>query len=176
MKISEKLSNTETYTQGSSYVYILIFPKIKGFKVGKADNVHQRISGLTRWWGEVDYAESYTIKVDKKQVFRIEKMFHALLDDFRLDFDCFAFYFSDRHGSFGLNKVGCLTTKNNTIYFCIDIEQEPGIRYAPINYLFDQFIAAIKDLPSRSPSLIEDIPPLIETPLADAPTPARDFP
>ena len=41
-----------------SHLYLLIFPSNKMIKVGKANNIYNRIQSLSRYWGEVDYEHS----------------------------------------------------------------------------------------------------------------------
>jgi hypothetical protein len=53
-----------------SNVYILVYPELKGFKIGKADDVSNRISALSSW-GTVDYKNSYVVTVSHKIVFKI---------------------------------------------------------------------------------------------------------
>ncbi|RBP53515.1 hypothetical protein [Arenicella xantha] len=69
--------------QGSN-LYILIFPDRGVLKIGKADNVLNRIKSL-RWIGEVDYESSYSLSTDDANVYRIEVGFRKFLHDYRVD-------------------------------------------------------------------------------------------
>jgi len=65
-----------------SFLYILLFPAKKKIKVGKANNIYNRILSLRRVWGEVDYAHSYRIALPQSEVFKPEKMLHFLLTNY----------------------------------------------------------------------------------------------
>jgi hypothetical protein len=56
-------------------------------KVGKADDVHNRICSLRRHWGDVDYAESYSLEAPANLIFRLEKALHVLLSEHSISFD-----------------------------------------------------------------------------------------
>ncbi|WP_038913939.1 GIY-YIG nuclease family protein [Dickeya zeae] len=62
-----------------SFLYLLLFPAKKMMKVGKANNIYNRIQSLRRFWGEVDYEHSYRIALPQSEVFKLEKMLHFLL-------------------------------------------------------------------------------------------------
>ena len=47
-------------------VYLLIYPKLKAFKVGKADNVFNRADSIKKWWGEPNYTDSLSLEIDAK--------------------------------------------------------------------------------------------------------------
>lgn len=66
-----------------SFLYLLIFPAQKMMKIGKANNIYNRIQSLTRTWGEVDFERSYQIIVPQSEVFKLEKMLHFLLTNYR---------------------------------------------------------------------------------------------
>lgn len=67
----------------TSYVYILLFPKSRTIKVGKADNIINRVLILERIWGPIDYENSYKMAVPMQQVYAVEKMLHFLLAQYR---------------------------------------------------------------------------------------------
>lgn len=56
-----------------SFLYILLFLAKKKMKVGKANNIYNRILSLRRVWGEVDYAHSYRIALPHSEVFNRKK-------------------------------------------------------------------------------------------------------
>ena len=67
-------------------VYLLIYPKLKAFKVGKADNVFNRADNIKKWWGEPDYVNSLSLRINNELVFKLEKSLHLLLDQFSMDY------------------------------------------------------------------------------------------
>ncbi|KAG1716857.1 hypothetical protein ID866_270 [Astraeus odoratus] len=56
-------------------------------KVGKANNIYNRIQSLKRVWGDVDYAHSYRIALPQSEVFKLEKMLHFLLAKYQTGID-----------------------------------------------------------------------------------------
>lgn len=70
-----------------SLLYLLLFPANKMIKVGKANNIHNRIQSLRRFWGEVDYERSYQIALPQSEVFKLEKMLHFLLSKYQTGID-----------------------------------------------------------------------------------------
>ncbi len=54
-----------------SFLYLLLFPAKKMMKVGKANNIYNRIQSLKRVWGDVDYAHSYRIALPQSEVFKL---------------------------------------------------------------------------------------------------------
>jgi len=56
-------------------------------KVGKANNIYNRIQSLRRFWGEVDYEHSYRIALPQSEVFKLEKMLHFLLAKYQTGID-----------------------------------------------------------------------------------------
>lgn len=42
-----------------SNLYLLIYPELEAFKIGKANNVQDRIKTLSRSWGKINYDGSY---------------------------------------------------------------------------------------------------------------------
>ncbi|PKH03196.1 hypothetical protein CXF72_07690 [Psychromonas sp. MB-3u-54] len=67
-------------------VYLLIYPKLKAFKVGKADNVFNRADNIKKWWGEPDYVNSLSLGINNELVFKLEKSLHLLLDQFSMNY------------------------------------------------------------------------------------------
>lgn len=65
-----------------SNLYILLFKNKGILKVGKANNVFDRARSLAHL-GEVDYEESYVLRVVKDEVFSLESMLHSLLKPYR---------------------------------------------------------------------------------------------
>ncbi|MGX5055529.1 GIY-YIG nuclease family protein [Enterobacter asburiae] len=70
-----------------SFLYLLLFPAKKMMKVGKANNIYNRIQSLKRFWGDVDYAHSYRIALPQSEVFKLEKMLHFLLAKYQTGID-----------------------------------------------------------------------------------------
>ncbi len=68
-------------------IYLLIYPKLKAFKIGKADNIANRIHNLKKYWGEPTYIDSLYLEIDTKFVFRLEKSLHTLLEQFSMNFN-----------------------------------------------------------------------------------------
>lgn len=68
-----------------SNLYIVIFPNYDCFKIGKADNIVNRINVLSPIWGKPDYKNSYHIEITSDKVLKIEKGLHLFLDDFKLN-------------------------------------------------------------------------------------------
>lgn len=73
--------------KNNTHLYLLCFPKKKMVKIGKADDIHNRIRTLQRYWGDVDYAASYFLPAPTETVFKLEKSLHFLLSPFAIDFD-----------------------------------------------------------------------------------------
>ncbi|WP_325892861.1 GIY-YIG nuclease family protein [Grimontia sp. NTOU-MAR1] len=63
-------------------LYILIFDDFDAIKIGKADDISNRVNTLKKWWGEPDYAESYALEIDIDKVFLLEKVLHSILKEF----------------------------------------------------------------------------------------------
>jgi hypothetical protein len=68
-------------------LYLLIFPEHGIVKVGKADDINNRVQSLRRWWGDVDYESSYYLTAPEKVVFKLEKSLHFLLSSFSVSFE-----------------------------------------------------------------------------------------
>lgn len=60
-------------------LYLLIFPEQNVVKIGKADDIHNRIKTLRRWWGEADYGASYHLSAPQDVIFKLENSLHFLL-------------------------------------------------------------------------------------------------
>lgn len=70
-----------------THLYILIFPTRGIIKIGKADEVHERIQSLKRWWGDVDYEASYYLSAPSDLILRLEKSLHFLLSKYSVHFE-----------------------------------------------------------------------------------------
>jgi len=68
-------------------LYLLIFPERGIIKIGKADDIHNRIQTLRRWWGEVDYEASYYLSASLEVIFKLEKSLHFLLSQYAVPFE-----------------------------------------------------------------------------------------
>ena len=71
-----------------SYLYVITFPEKRVFKIGKADDIRQRINRLTGWWGQPDYENSYHLMIDRNKVHHLEKSLHHMMDEYKVEFDC----------------------------------------------------------------------------------------
>jgi len=69
-----------------THLYILVFPKCGMIKIGKADEVYNRIQSLKRWWGEPDYEASYHLTATSDLVFSLEKSLHFMLSVYSCGF------------------------------------------------------------------------------------------
>ncbi|MCK9622896.1 MAG: GIY-YIG nuclease family protein [Methylobacter sp.] len=67
-------------------LYLLIFPERSVVKIGKADDIHNRIQTLRRWWGEADYGASYHLSASQDVIFKLEKSLHFLLSQYAVSF------------------------------------------------------------------------------------------
>lgn len=66
-----------------SSVYVITSKDNTKIKIGKANNVHQRISAFS--YTTIDYDRSFEIICrDEKSAYKIEKMLHARFDDYRI--------------------------------------------------------------------------------------------
>lgn len=68
-------------------LYVLIFPENKIIKIGKENDIQNRIEVLRRWWGEVDYGSSYYLAIEEKLVYKLEKSLLFLLSTHSADFE-----------------------------------------------------------------------------------------
>lgn len=62
-----------------SHLYVLVYTQKNVIKIGKANDVTTRITGLKKHWGEPDYENSYSLEIDADLVFKIEKALHLFL-------------------------------------------------------------------------------------------------
>lgn len=67
-----------------SNVYVLVFPKLDAFKIGKADNVNSRLRALEKTWGLCGRSKSYYLPTSSSHVFTLEKSLHMALKDSRM--------------------------------------------------------------------------------------------
>lgn len=67
-----------------SNIYILHFPEQKAIKIGKADNLQERLSDLVKIWGPIDNKCAYAIPVDPLIVINYEKQIHEKFSKFKL--------------------------------------------------------------------------------------------
>jgi hypothetical protein len=68
-----------------SHIYILIFPALNLIKVGKADNVINRVQTLERIWGNIDYAASFKLIIPAEKVFSLERTLHFFLQQYHIE-------------------------------------------------------------------------------------------
>ena len=68
-------------------IYLLIFPSKSILKIGKANDVEARINTLKKWWGEVDYKNSYSLEIHSDEALKIERALHLLLAGYSEHFD-----------------------------------------------------------------------------------------
>ena len=71
----------------TSHLYLLVFPARKMIKIGKANNIYNRIQALKKYWGEVDYENSYRLVMPQGEVFKLEKTLHYLLAQYQTGTD-----------------------------------------------------------------------------------------
>lgn len=71
----------------SSYLYILIFHESNVIKIGKADDIHERVKILKHFWGNVNYHESYQLFAPQKVVYKLEKLLHFFLSSYNAQID-----------------------------------------------------------------------------------------
>lgn len=67
-----------------SFLYFVIFPNYKYLKIGKSNNIENRMLSIRHLWGDIDYENSYYLELPTSKVFKIEKALHNLLDDFKI--------------------------------------------------------------------------------------------
>jgi hypothetical protein len=68
-------------------IYLLIYPDLKAFKIGKGNDVFIRADSIKKFWGEPNYLDSLSLKIDSMLVFKLEKSLHGLLEKFNMNFD-----------------------------------------------------------------------------------------
>jgi hypothetical protein len=69
-----------------TFIYLLIYPKLNAFKIGKADNVFNRADSIKTYWGKPDYKNSFFLKTSKEVVFKLERGLHLLVDQFAMNY------------------------------------------------------------------------------------------
>lgn len=67
--------------QDVSNLYMLIFPKVNAYKIGKADDIQKRLVQLRRFWGDPDYSESYRLQLPSGAARHVEKGLHHMLHE-----------------------------------------------------------------------------------------------
>lgn len=67
-----------------SFLYFVIFPKFQYLKIGKSDNIENRMLGIKKYWGDIDYENSYYLCLPTEKVFKIEKALHNLLEKYKI--------------------------------------------------------------------------------------------
>ncbi|MFH6841003.1 GIY-YIG nuclease family protein [Providencia sp. 2024EL-00732] len=70
--------------KNNSNVYVLVYRNLNAVKIGKADNVTNRIQQLCHW-GKPDFDESYIIPISKEGVYNLECALHLYLKRFKKD-------------------------------------------------------------------------------------------
>jgi len=70
----------------TTHLYILVYPEKSAIKIGKADDVGNRIATLRSYWGEIDYAASYLLEIDVDTVFKLEKALHCFLQSSTMNY------------------------------------------------------------------------------------------
>lgn len=76
-----------TQVSKKSNLYILVFPEKKVIKIGKANSIQGRINQLQKIWGSVDYKSSYSIEIEKKNVFKLENSLQFMLSRYSVKFE-----------------------------------------------------------------------------------------
>lgn len=67
-----------------SFLYFVIFNNCNYLKIGKSNNIENRMIKIRHLWGDIDYENSYCLELPTSKVFKIEKALHNLLDDFKI--------------------------------------------------------------------------------------------
>ncbi|MGR5451360.1 GIY-YIG nuclease family protein [Vibrio sp. PNB22_3_1] len=70
----------------TAFLYLLVYPDLNAFKIGKANDVVRRAEMIQRWWGMPDYGFSYYAEVPRSIVFEVEKALHCMLGSYSLSF------------------------------------------------------------------------------------------
>lgn len=71
----------------NTFLYLLVFPEKNIVKIGKANDIKLRIGALKKWWGHVDYNNSYSLEISEIDVFKLEKSLHLILANRAVKFD-----------------------------------------------------------------------------------------
>ena len=74
-----------TTPSGQSNVYLLFYPTIGAFKVGKSSNLFKRIETLGTIWGKPSVKDSCFIQLSVGDVFKLEDYLHFSLQNFKKD-------------------------------------------------------------------------------------------
>ena len=72
---------------GGCHLYLAVLPLPQALKVGKADNVGERISKLSRSWGSISCDSSYCLSEKASVVSQLEKSLHLFLRPYAVRFD-----------------------------------------------------------------------------------------
>jgi len=63
-------------------LYLMVFQEKKVFKIGKADDIENRMDQLRKYWGSPDFNSSYSVEISTDSVFKLEKALHLMLSDY----------------------------------------------------------------------------------------------
>jgi len=70
-----------------THLYLIVFPQKSIFKIGKANDIHNRIHSLKAYWGDPDLDQSYYVVADENLVFRIELALKNILLGYKYECD-----------------------------------------------------------------------------------------
>lgn len=108
----------------NSYIYLLVSEENNIFKIGKADNIINRYEILKSKWGDFNLSNSYQIKCNESNIFKIEKTLHYIFKDFNImpdyQYDGYTEWFDMKCYKDTINLLNNLKNINNDI---IDIQQ-----------------------------------------------------
>lgn len=68
-----------------SYVYVILLKDQSKFKIGKANNIKNRLGCLKLFWGDFDLDKSFAIKCKKSKVMKLETFLHFTFSKYRLN-------------------------------------------------------------------------------------------
>lgn len=77
----------QTFTNQISYQYYLSFPEVNQRKVGKANNLQERMTTLCKEWGPIDLANSWYTVHRYDTVVKEEKSLHRQLKTYKIPED-----------------------------------------------------------------------------------------
>ena len=68
----------------NSTLYLFVTDKKTEFKIGITNNIEDRYLLITSIWGDIDIALSCMITGDRREIFRLEKTLHFLLERWQI--------------------------------------------------------------------------------------------
>lgn len=86
ISLADEIHNKSLGYYNMTNIYLLVYPKLKAFKIGKADNVFNRADNIKKWWGEPDYNASLSLAIKSESVFNLERSLHFFLGQFSMNY------------------------------------------------------------------------------------------